>query len=298
MTPLRQRLRQTAAYASVAVSTLLIVGKLVAYLATDSVTMLSSLVDSTLDLLGAAVTAFGIASAVRPPDQDHRFGHGKAEPLATLAQAAFITGSAVLLVYEAISRLYEPHEIHNDGVAYAVTGFSVVAILGLVALQTSVVRQTGSMAIRADRLHYLNDLAVNLAVLVAFGLHHWVQRAWIDPVFTLFIAVGLAASGYSVARTALDALMDREVPETDRARIRAIIAGQPGVTGVFAMRTRTDGDRIFVEVDVEMDGGLTLQEAHTIGVAVADAVRQEIPRVDVLLHEDPAGVHVGSAAGA
>jgi ferrous-iron efflux pump FieF len=285
------RLRRRAAYASILVAILLIFAKLFAYFLTDSIAMLSTLLDSTLDLLGSLVTAFGIATALNPPDHDHRFGHGKAEPLAALAQAAFIIGSSVLLGYEALGRFYRPHTVHNDIIAYAVSGFSALAILALVGFQGRVVRRTRSLAIGADRLHYMNDLVINLAVIAAFALYDYFKFDWLDPAFALVIAAGLSISAYKIARRALDALMDKELPDAERDRIRAIVTAQPGIFGLYRMRTRTDSDRIFVELHIEMDGALPLRQAHQAGENVAAAIRQEFPNADILLHEDPDGVH-------
>ena len=283
------RLRRMATYASVSVAIVLIVAKLAAYLMTDSVSMLSSLLDSTIDLLSSIVTAYGVATALRPPDKQHRFGHGKAEPLAALAQAAFIVGSSVLLGYEAISRLYHPHDIQNEKIAYIIMAVAIVLTLGLIEFQHMVVKRTSSMAIGADRLHYIGDLMINVAVVVAFALHQWTGMMWFDPVFAIMVAASLSGMAIHIARHALDVLMDKELPESDRVKIKQIVEAHPSVNGLHDMRTRSDSDRIFVELHVEMEPTITLSRAHEISEELITLVQKEFPHADVLIHQDPSG---------
>ncbi len=284
------RLRRLATYSSIVVASTLIVAKLTAFFLTDSVAMLSSLLDSTMDLLASVVTAFGVATALHPPDHEHRFGHGKAEPLAALAQSAFITGSSVLLAYDALNRLYHPHQIQNENIGYIVMGVAIVLTIGLIEFQHMVVRRTSSLAIHADRLHYIGDLVINLAVVVAFGLHQWTGLNWFDPVFAILIAFGLTAMAWHIAAQALSILMDKELPDAQRDRIRAIIVGHPSVRGAHDMRTRSDSDRIFIDSHVEMDGNISLRDAHAVDEALIAAIVKEFPNADVMIHHDPAGL--------
>ncbi len=285
-----QRLRRQATFASLAVASLLIAAKLVAWLMTDSVAMLTSLFDSTFDLAASLVTAYGVASALRPPDREHRYGHGKAEPLAVLAQAIFIIGSSVVLVYEAASRLYHPHPIHNDGVAYSVMGVAIVLTIALIVFQHYVVSQTRSVAIGADKLHYVGDLAVNLSVIGAFLLHRLTGIEWFDPVFAVAIASGLLVSAFHILKHALVSLMDAELPPQQRAQIRATVLSVQGVRGVHDLRTRSDGDRIFIVLHVEMDGQMTLLEAHSLSEKIMDSLMAQFPHADVTIHQDPVGI--------
>jgi ferrous-iron efflux pump FieF len=284
------RLRRLATYASATVAAVLIAAKLTAYFFTDSVAMLSSLLDSTIDLIAALVTLYGVASALRPPDREHRFGHGKAEPLAALVQAAFITGSSVLLVYEALSRFYNPHAITDENFGYAVMALAIVLSIVLVLFQHYVVHRTGSMAIGADELHYAGDIAVNGAVVAAFALHQWTGLDWFDPFFALLIAGGLTFSAYRIAIRALNVLMDRELPDADRDKIKSIVRAQTSVRGIHDMRTRFDGERAVIEFHLELDPAMTLGVAQEIADAIMNNIRKEFPAADVLIHQDPAGV--------
>ena len=284
------KLRRMATYASIGVATVLIVAKLAAYLMTDSVAMLTSLFDSTFDLAASIVTAYGVSSALRPPDREHRYGHGKAEPLAVLAQAIFIIGSSVVLGYEAANRLYHPHEIENEGVGYAVMAIAIAMTMALIAFQHHVVRKTHSTAVGADKLHYIGDLAVNLSVVAAFLLHQLTGLSWFDPVFAIAIASGLLVSAFHLLKQSLFALMDAELPPEQRQKIRNIVFGQHGVLGIHDMRTRSDSDKIFIELHVEMDGNITLLAAHDLSEKIVDALNVEYPNADVTIHQDPAGI--------
>jgi len=284
------KLRRLATFASILVASALIAAKASAYFMTDSVAMLSSLFDSIFDLVASLVTAYGVHSALRPPDREHRYGHGKAEPLAALAQAAFIIGSSILLAYEAAIRLYHPQKMDHEIVAYGVMALAIVLTIALISFQRHVVRKTGSSAISADRLHYVGDLAVNIAVVAAFALYRWTGLEWFDPVFAFGIASGLMVSAFHILKHALYALMDAELPNEERARIRNIVRAQTGVRGVHDMRTRSDSDRIFIELHVEMDPEMSLREAHILSDKICDAVVSEIPNADILVHQDPAGI--------
>jgi ferrous-iron efflux pump FieF len=284
------RLRRLATYASVLVSLVLIVAKLFAFLLTDSVAMLSSLLDSTLDLIGACVTVLGVASALRPPDRDHRYGHGKAEPLAAMAQSAFIIGSSVLLTYEAISRFYHPHELDHQELGYIVMALAIALGMVLVAFQHYVTNRTASMAIGADKLHYIGDLAVNFMVVAAFAVYQYTGWYWTDPLFAILVAAGLIYSARHIFMHALNVLMDSELPDEDREKIMSIVRAQPQTRGIHDLRTRTDGDRIFIEFHLELDENMTLKAAQKIDAAISSNLRSAFPNADIIVHQDPAGL--------
>lgn len=284
------RLMRWATYASVATALLLIVAKVAAYLLTDSVSLLSTLLDSLLDAAASIVNLLAVRHALTPADREHRFGHGKAEPLAALAQSTFIAGSAAFLVVQAVNRLVYPHEVTRTGVGLAVMAFSIAATLGLVLFQRFVIRRTGSLAIRADALHYASDLVVNASVVVALLLVTFYGWQLADPVIGAGIALYIIYTAWQIARSALDMLMDRELPDDDRRRIRAIATANPGVLAVHDLRTRASGPTLFVQLHLEVDGRLTLVEAHAIADAVEAEIQAAYPGAEVMIHEDPAGL--------
>jgi ferrous-iron efflux pump FieF len=237
------RLLRLATHASVTVAAVLIALKLGAWVLTDSVAILSSLVDSVLDSLASLVNLIAVRQALAPADAEHRFGHGKAESIAGLGQAAFVAGSALFVLVEAVARLVEPHPIGYGAVGLGVMVISMVLTLALVRFQLHVVRRTGSTAISADSLHYRADILVNAGIIGSLGVSVYVGMTWIDPLVALVIAGYILYSAWAIAREALDALMDREFPDADRQRILDIIAAHTQVKGVHDLRTRVSRRR-------------------------------------------------------
>lgn len=285
-----ENLRRITSYASIFVATSLIAAKLVTYFLTGSVALLSSLVDSGVDLLASAITAIGVARALQPADRDHRYGHGKAESLAALAQSAFILGSSVLLAFEAVGRFVKPQPIENLAAGYIVMIFSIVMTIGLLFLQTYTVRKTKSMAISADRMHYVGDVLINLAVMVTFAAQEFFSQTWVDPLFALGISASLVYSAIQIGRKALAVLMDAELPEADRLAMLSLATATPGVVGVHDLRTRTDSEKAIIEIHIEMDGALSLKKAHDITDDVIARIRAAYPHAEIAAHQDPAGI--------
>ena len=284
------RLNRRAALASVGVAVVLIAAKLAAWLVTDSIVILTSLVDSGIDLLASLVTFVSVRQAAQPADRAHRYGHGKAEALGAFAQAGFVGGSALILASEAVQRLISPQAISQGRVGIAVMLFAIALTGGLVLFQRAVVRRTGSVAIRADSLHYRGDLLMNLAVIAALALTEVLGSPLIDPLFALAIVAWLLYGAVGVARHALDMLMDRELPGERRAHIRELALGHPSAQGVHDLRTRRAGADVFIELHLELDGGLSLDQAHDITHEVEARIREAFPDADILVHQEPAGL--------
>ena len=284
------RLMKLATVASVSVATVLIGVKLVAWLMTDSISVLSSLVDSLLDVLASLVNMFAVYHALRPADREHRFGHGKAEPLAGLGQVAFISGSAVLLLIEAFSRVMSPRAVTHVDVGIGVMVFATIITGALVVFQFYVVRKTDSTAIGADALHYKSDVLVNLSVIVSLGLSAWLGWHIADPLFGIAIGLYLLYGAWKIALRSLDLLMDREFPDDERARIRDIVMHHPEVKGMHDLRTRRAGLQPFIQLHLELDGDMRLLEAHEIADEVEARIKQAYPAAEVLIHQDPEGV--------
>ncbi|WP_445599067.1 cation diffusion facilitator family transporter [Azospirillum sp. A39] len=285
-----ERLRRRATYASVSVALTLIVAKLSAYMLTESVSLLSSLIDSSTDLLASLVTLFAVRQAMKPPDRMHRYGHGKAEALAALAQAAFIGGSALFLSIEAVRRLIHPEPIEQGAIAVAVMVLSVVLTFGLIRYQRHVVEATGSVAIGADRLHYTGDLLTNAAVIAAIVLTAWTGVAAIDSLAALGIAAFLLRGARGVAIDALAVLMDRELAQEERDRIARIVLAHPGARGLHDLRTRNAGIGVFIELHLEVDPELSVGEAHDIADAIERELMGAFPNSAALIHQEPAGL--------
>ncbi len=283
-------LMRHATYASLAVAVAMIMVKLAAWLLTDSVSMLSSLLDSLLDAAASLVNLVAVQQALVPADREHRFGHGKAEPLASLGQAAFITGSAVLLLIQALQHMLTPQPVSNTGIGIAVMAFAIAVTVILVLYQRSVVRRTGSLVVGADEFHYRTDLVLNGGVVVSLLATRWLGWVYLDPLFGAAIGLWIVYGAWQVGKTAIVQLMDRELPDDARARIRAIALANPQVRAVHDLRTRAAGPNAFIQIHIEMDGGLTLTEAHRISDAVEAELLAAFPRAEVIIHQDPEGI--------
>jgi ferrous-iron efflux pump FieF len=286
----RGRLMRAATYASVGVALLLISAKLVAWIYTGSVAMLTSLVDSLLDGAASITTLVAVRHALVPADDEHRFGHGKAEALAGLAQGAFIIGSVAFLLFESGQRLIEPHLVTHGAMGVAVMGLSIAATLALLLFQRFVVRRTGSIAVVADQLHYKTDLLTNLGVIAALLLSADGQWAIADPLVAIAIALYVLRGAFGIFREAFDHLMDREFPDEMRDRIREIVMRHPDARAIHDLRTRWSGNRPFIQFHLEMDGAMTLLRAHHISDEIEQSVMREFPGAEVMIHEDPEGV--------
>lgn len=281
------RLMRLASYASVATAAIIIIMKLGAWLYTDSLSLLASLADSVLDIIVSTINLFAISYALKPADEDHRFGHGKAEDIAALFQAAFIAGAAVLIVVEAIGRFVSPREVQQSMVGIYVMGASTVFTLALVMFQRYVVRQTRSTAITADSLHYMTDTIVNIVVIISLVLTYIGMASWLDPLFALAIAAYILHSGWGVGKIAFDKLMDKEFEETERQAIIAIILQHKEVMGLHDLRTRQSGIRPFIQFHLELDGDMTLTHAHIIADQVESSILKHYPNAEVIIHQDP-----------
>jgi ferrous-iron efflux pump FieF len=287
---MRDRLMRRATYASVTVAVVLIAAKLAAWLVTDSVALLASLIDSLLDALASLVNLFAVRQALTPADKEHRFGHGKAEALAGLGQAALIIGSALFLVVESIQRLISPQPVAYGLAGIGVMVFSILLTGVLVLYQRHVIRNTNSLAISADRLHYLSDLLTNLTVLVALAITSLPGFLWVDAVGALIVAAVVLKSAIDIVRGALDHLMDRELADEERERIKDVVRRHPEAAAMHDLRTRQSGNQIFIQFHLELDPEMPLRQAHAIAVEIEREVLVLFPGAEVIIHQDPAGM--------
>ena len=286
-TPLdRAGLLKLASVASVITASVLIVAKLIAWYVTGSVGLLASLVDSVMDSFASLINLFAIRYSLQPADEEHRFGHGKAEPLAGLAQAAFIAGSAVFLIFHAIDRLRYTHELDQIGVGIGVMVLAIVLTVVLLAIQRYVIRKTDSTAIRADSLHYVTDLLTNISILLALYLAT-LGLTWADPVFAIGVAIYIFYSAFKIGHEAFQQLMDRELPDDILEKIQATAMRHPEVTGTHEMRTRQAGQTRFVQLHLELDPEMSLKRAHEIADTVEAEIMAFLPGAEVIIHQDP-----------
>ena len=284
------QLRRFAAGASLTLAALLAVLKLAAALATGSLAVLSSLIDSLADIVASAITFVSVQISQQPPDRGHRFGHGKAESLSALVQAALVAGSAVFVLIDAVRRLGDPRPIGATWLGVLVMTFAIVATLLLVWFQRHVVRETGSQAINADSVHYRADLLTNLSIIASLLLTQRLGWLWLDPLIGGVIALYLGWHAYGIGGDAVRVLMDHELPAETRQRIKDIVLAHAEVQGLHDLRTRESGSTQFIELHVEIDGAMTVSSAHEVTDAIEAELFAAFPAAEVILHQEPAGL--------
>ena len=282
------RLLRMATNASLAVASILIVSKAIAWWFSGSVSLLAGLTDSLLDGVASFLNLLAVRYALRPADDDHRYGHGKAEALAGMAQALFIGVSAVLIGGQALERLQNPQPLGDATLGIAVMLLSLALTVALLLVQAKVIRITGSTAVRADSLHYRSDLLLNGSILVALVLARfgWPQ---LDAFFGLGIALYILWSALQIARESAAILMDKELPGDVSEQMLALACSVPGVLGAHDLRTRVSGNHWFVQVHLELPGAMPLTEAHGLCDEAAAAIHRAYPKAEVLVHADPVG---------
>lgn len=286
------RLVTMAAWTATIVATLLLIVKVITWWVTGSVSLLASLIDSMLDIAASVVNLIVVRYSLQPADKEHTFGHGKAESLAALAQAMFISGSAVFLILNGIERFFRPQDLQSPELGVYVSLFAMVMTFGLVMFQKRVVRMTGSQAIAADSLHYQTDLYMNGAIMVALGLSYFgVTQA--DAVFAVGIGIFILYSAFKMVSEAIQTLLDRKLPDEELEQIRQECLKVEGVLGVHQLRTRMSGPTRFIQLHLELDDNLRLIEAHHIADKVEDNLLELFPEADVLIHQDPLSVVFG-----
>ena len=274
---------------SVGVAVVLIVMKAFALGASGSVSILASLTDSVLDLVGSLATFFAVRWAAAPPDEDHRYGHGKGEALAALVQAGLVFASALFIGWEAIQRVIDPRPVVSGGWASGVVVVSILITGWLVWMQTRALRKTGSLAVAGDRAHYAADLAANLVVLIGVVSGAYLHAPALDAAAGMVVAVWLFWGAAGMLKAAADHLLDRAAPEADRAAITEAVLADPRISGLHQLRTRLAGPVLMIQMHVDLDPDLSLEAAHVIVVEAERRVLSRFPAADILIHADPRG---------
>ncbi|MDM7486222.1 CDF family cation-efflux transporter FieF [Vibrio metschnikovii] len=283
------RLVTLAAWTATIVASGLLIVKIAAWWVTGSVSLLASVVDSLLDIAASVVNLIVIRYALQPADREHTFGHGKAESLAALAQAMFISGSACFLLLNGVERFFRPHELQSPEYGIYVSVFALLVTFGLVSFQRYVVKKTNSQAIAADSLHYQTDLYMNAAIILALGLS-WLGFKQADAIFAIGIGLYILYSAIGMAYQAVQTLLDRKLPDDELAQIRVACLSVNGVLGVHQLRTRMAGPVRFIQLHLELDDHIPLIEAHRISDQVEEKLRHLFPGADVIIHQDPYSV--------
>lgn len=285
-----QKLMKTAGTASVFVAITLIVVKVAAWNRTSSVSIFASLIDSGMDALASIINLIAIRYALEPPDHQHRYGHGKAEAIAGLAQASFISGSAVILLLNAFDRLMNPRELQNIDLGISVMSVSLVLTIMLVLYQRHVAKVTGSTAVKADALHYLTDILSNAATILALYL---AAIGWgiLDVIIGFGIGLYILHSAWEIITESLNMLLDRELPDEVKKKISKVVLSHDKVYGFHDLRTRKAGIQQYVQFHLELEDELTIIEAHVISEEVEELMIKNFPNIEAIIHIDPRSLY-------
>lgn len=282
----QQRWVQRAAKAALWVSGFLVVIKLYAWYLSGSAGVLSSLLDSAMDIAASLMNFFAIRYALMPADKAHPFGHSKAESLAAMMQAMFITLSALTLLVHVFQRIADPQTIQAIPTSLGIFSLSIVLTIGLVIFQRWVVKKTGSIAIKADSTHYYSDILSNGVIVVAL-MAAQVGVFWLDAYVALGVVLLLLYGVYEILNDALPILLDEAMAEEKETAIKQLIISVDGVKGVHDFKSRQSSRQQFIQFHLELNGQQTLKEAHGIGDTVEHKIVQQFPHADVLIHHDP-----------
>lgn len=283
------RLVRQASLLATLVAILLLVIKSAAYLMTGAVSILASQVDSLMDIGISVVNLLAIRYALKPPDSEHRFGHGKAEPIAGLLQSGFICGTAIILFYTGVASLWTPKPLEQTNIGLWVMAISTVLTALLIMFQLYTVKKTANAVIKADSLHYSIDMLMNIAVVVALVLDRMGWQ-WADGVFTVGIAIYIFRGAWSIGFDSFQNLLDRELSDELKAEIVELVEAVDGVEGTHDLRTRQSGQVIFIQIHIELADQLPLVRAHAIADCVVQQLKSRWPKSDILIHQDPLSV--------
>ncbi len=290
----KEHLLKIATSASVVVATSLVVIKGIAWIKTGSVAMMGSLLDSILDAAAAGLNMYFVRRALKPADERHRFGHGKAEPVGGVFQAMIIGGSAIFLAAESVRRFFEPEMPTNSELGIIIMVISSVIVSGLVLLQRYVVKRTDSLVIAGDALHGFGDIMINVGVIFALFITTRFNAPFVDPVIGILLSGILFRGSYEIGTNAMRQLMDTEFTPEERQKIRDVAMSNPNVSDLHDLRTRRAGLTSFIQLHIELDGNLNLTAAHDIADAVEADIRKAFPGSEVLIHQDPHGIEIVS----
>ena len=286
---LYEKLVKRATLSAVLISVFLIIIKLLTCWFTGSMSLFASLLDSSIDLLASGLNFFLVRYALKPADDDHTFGHGKAESLAALAQSTFIIGSASILLLSSIKSIIHPTVIKSPLLGISVSIISVIVTGILVLYQKHVIKETNSKAIEADMLHYSSDMFMNIAVIMALFLN-WYGITYADACFAFFIALYIFYNACKIAYSAIQDLLDKALPESDNQKIRDIVSSYANVRGFHDLKTRQSGPLKFIQLHLELDDDMPLIKAHAVADAIEKHISREFSPATVIIHQDPVSV--------
>lgn len=281
------KLNSRAIILSVSLSIVLVVMKAYAWNETGSVSVLTSFLDSAMDVMISALNLAAVIYAAKPADDDHSFGHSAIEDIVGLVQATFLGTSGLFVIYQAIERFFNPQPVTESETGIVIIAISITFALVIVIYQAIVSRRTNSLVLRAELMHYASDLLLNAAIIVSLVLAAMPQYEYVDPLLGLAIALYILRGAWQIGRRAFNNLMDRELEDSERDELQKIIREHQGIEGFHDFKTRRSGSRVFVQCHIEIDSSLSFLQAHTITDSLEDKLLKVLPEAEIILHQDP-----------
>ncbi len=281
-------LEKSAGYVAIVLSVIMLALKIYGWFVTDSLSILSSLTDSLMDLLVSGINLFAIYYALKPADSDHRYGHTAIEDIAGLFQAAMLLGTSLLISIEAILRFITPvaaSDKTHDGLIIMIICMGLTALI--VLYQRFVIKRSNSIIVKADHLHYLSDLLTNFAVIASLFIWQYFSLDFIDPLLSIVIVGIIMKGAFEIGSQSYNNLMDGEMSDEERQKIIECIKSQPGHKGFHDLRTRNSGRKVFIQLHLELDNKLSLDEAHDVAENVELKLSALYHDADVIIHQDP-----------
>ncbi len=271
---------------SVTLATFLVLLKLYAWVITDSLSLFSSLLDSSFDVAVSIINLLAIRYALKPADDEHPYGHESIEDIVGLLQGAFIIGSACFIFYEALQRFFKPVTVSDNTLGIIIMIISVILSIILVIYQRLIISKTHSKVVEADSVHYLSDILSGLLVIISLTFSQKLGFGYIDSIFAIIISLYISFSAFKIARRSYDNLMNKEISVEDKNRIVEIIKSNNKIFGFHNLKTRYSGSKIFIQFDIELEGSITLKAAHDISDEITHAILWEYPNTEIIIHFD------------
>lgn len=266
----------------------IIILKVAAYRLTGSIGFLSDALESGANIIAAVLTLVALTIAARPPDDEHAFGHSKAEYLSSGAEGGLILIAAVFIIVQAVSRLLNPAPLEQVGLGVAVSAVAAAVNFAAARVLLRAGRQHRSTALTADAQHLLTDVWTSAGVIVGVGLAGLTGWLWLDPVIALVVAVQIVFTAVKLLHESFDGLLDAGLPAAEVAQVESIL-GRYAVDGVtyHALRTRQAGAQRFVSFHIQVPGDWSVQQGHELLESIEHDVRQALPPVTVFTHIEP-----------
>ena len=282
------RLVKIASYASVTTAVIIMLAKSYAWLATESQSILASLIDSLLDISSSVINLIAIRVSLLPADDNHRFGHEKFQDLAIFSQSMFFFASCLFTFCSSSKSLFSGSELVNLELGANVMYFCVFLTFILVCFQSYVISKTKSKIISADKLHYFSDFITNIAVIISIYLSatFW----YIDALAGIGISLYVMYASYRLFREAIRNLADEELPQKEKDKILSIVSNYNQVKGIHELKTRYAASKPFIQFHLELDGNITLYRSHEMADKLMKDLLQEFPEAEITIHQDPAGL--------